>query len=415
MFRPAPHHTARPGPRRCRQRGAFAVFAALAMLVLLGAIGLALDGGRLLVNKSELQSAADACALAAVAELVCTDTDASCLTRAAKRGVALANRGLRDLQSLPIAITENDVTFSTSINGTFDKSQNASRLARCAVSSSGITPAFLQVLGVGDMTAQAYAVAGLAPAQQVCTNAPIAVCSGPTYTVGQWLTEAYTNKNGSVGGTVFKWALLTGKGGASSIADALKSNDNTCATKGDPLTFPGVASGVSDEYNTHFGLYKSASTDLTLSSTPAPDKTGYAYPTNSIAVNATQAYQDYLTRRASNTPFSATDYKDVSSGKSFSGNSYKKITTQAELQAYGQDRRLLTVIVADCSSAAPKITDSACVLMLNPMDNGTGNNSTPLYLQYLGKPGASGTPCQSSGLPDTSGGGIGNTTPTLVK
>lgn len=399
---------------RQRQHGAFAIFVAIAMVVLLGALGLALDGGRLLSNKSELQSAADACALAAATELVCEAGDASCLSRAAKRGVNLANRNKMDLQSKSVAITENDVTFSTSSNGTFDKSQNASRYAKCTIKPSTIAPAFLSVLGINSMQAQAVAVATLAGGQNMCTNAPIAVCSGPTYTKGQWLTEAYADKKGTLGGTVFKWALLSGKGGASTIAAGLSSNDNTCAGKGDPVTFPGVASGVSDEYNSRFGLYKSASTDLTLSTTPMPDKTGYAYPTASIPLNATNAYDDYLVQRASNTPFSKAAYVDQSGGKSFSNSAYKKIATTSELQTYGRDRRILTLIVADCASSAPKVTDSACVLMLNPMDNGNGANSTPLYLQYLGKPGTSGTPCQISGLPDPSGSGIGNSVATLV-
>ena len=131
-------------------------------------------------------------------------------------------------------------------------------------------------------------------------------------------------------------------------------------------------------------------------------------------MNNTSAYLDYLSKRSSNAAFSPTDYKDPSGGKSFNTNTYKKVATSAELLKYGKDRRILTLIVADCKSSAPAITDSACVLMLNPMDNGNGASSTPLYLQYLGKPGSSGTPCQTSGLPDSSGTGIGSTVPTLV-
>lgn len=399
---------------RRKQRGAFAVFAAIALAVLLGAIGLAVDGGRLLTNKSELQSAADACALAAVSELVCDATNASCLSRAAKRGVSLGNRNKKDLQSSDVSITEADVTFSTSINGTFDKSQNAARYAKCAVAPAGITPTFLGMLGIKSMLAKSTAVAGLTGGQSLCVNAPIAVCSGTTLSTGQWLAESYTDKKGTLGSGVFKWALLSGKGGANSIAEALASNDDVCASKGDPVVFPGVASGVSDEYNSHFGLYKSAATDLSASSTSIPDKTGYAYPTASIGVNDTSAYLDYLSKRSSNAAFSVTDYQDQSGGKSFNTNTYKKVATSAELLKYGKDRRILTVIVVDCKASAPAVTDSACVLMLNPMDNGNGNSSTPLYLQYLGKPGSSGTPCQKSGLPDSSGNGIGSTVPALV-
>ena len=49
----------RPGNPRSRQRGGIAVIAALSGAVLLGFIGIALDVGRLYINKTELQTAAD--------------------------------------------------------------------------------------------------------------------------------------------------------------------------------------------------------------------------------------------------------------------------------------------------------------------------------------------------------------------
>ena len=52
-------------PSRRDQRGAVAIIVGLTIAVLVGFAGLALDGGRLYVNKTELQNAADACALAA--------------------------------------------------------------------------------------------------------------------------------------------------------------------------------------------------------------------------------------------------------------------------------------------------------------------------------------------------------------
>ena len=52
-------------PTRQAQRGAVAIIVGLTLAVLVGFAGLAIDGGRLYVNKTELQNAADACALAA--------------------------------------------------------------------------------------------------------------------------------------------------------------------------------------------------------------------------------------------------------------------------------------------------------------------------------------------------------------
>ena len=61
-----------------RQRGAVAVIVALSALVLLGFAGMAIDVGRLYINRTELQSAADACALAAAGELTCDPGAGTC-------------------------------------------------------------------------------------------------------------------------------------------------------------------------------------------------------------------------------------------------------------------------------------------------------------------------------------------------
>ncbi len=70
MHRPQRLHLKSCTPRRSRQRGVFVMATAVALLVLLGFVGLALDASRLQLVRAELQNAADACALAAVLELV---------------------------------------------------------------------------------------------------------------------------------------------------------------------------------------------------------------------------------------------------------------------------------------------------------------------------------------------------------
>lgn len=412
---------------RQRQHGVFAVFMALGLAVLLGAVGLAVDGGRLLSNRSELQAAADACALGAVSELVCNATDAGCLARATAKGKAMANLHTRDLQSTAVANADVTVSYATTVNGTYDTTQNASRFAKCLISPASVTATFLGTVGIYQLQAKAEAVATLAGGQKLCSNAPLALCppSSGSYTKGQWLQANYSVKNnGSNNYTLsgsFTWALINGKG-ASSIASGLTANGTTCAAKGDALTFPGVASGVSDEYNTRFGLYKTSGA-IDFTSVPAPDKTGYAYPNSSIPVasgNQTQvsAYSDYLNRLANNDVFNAGTYTQQKNGNggNFPGSNYQTATS-SDLKQYGGTRRILTVVVpSTCTGSNPTINDSACVLMLNPMDNGAGNNTLPVYLEYLGKASDPGSPCQTSGLPsDTSSSGIGNVVPTLIR
>ena len=110
----------RPGNPRSRQRGGIAVIAALSGAVLLGFIGIALDVGRLYINKTELQTAADACALAAAAQLTCeappgVNCPAAFLQNAQAAGLFAAGRNRRDFQSDAVALTANDVKFSTSL------------------------------------------------------------------------------------------------------------------------------------------------------------------------------------------------------------------------------------------------------------------------------------------------------------
>jgi Flp pilus assembly protein TadG len=72
-------------PRPQRQRGAFAVMTALLILVIIGFCGLAIDLGRVLNRKAELQTAADTIALFAARELDGTDVGINNATRVAAR------------------------------------------------------------------------------------------------------------------------------------------------------------------------------------------------------------------------------------------------------------------------------------------------------------------------------------------
>jgi uncharacterized membrane protein len=70
-------HVATPAAATQRQRGVVAIVVGLMLAVLVGFVGLALDGGHLYLTKTELQNAADACALAASYELTGSPTIAA--------------------------------------------------------------------------------------------------------------------------------------------------------------------------------------------------------------------------------------------------------------------------------------------------------------------------------------------------
>ena len=79
---------------RSRQAGATLITLAFAMVVLLGFGALVIDAGRLFVMKTELQSANDACALAAASELRpgLSPADTEAVNRAISAGMTAGNR-----------------------------------------------------------------------------------------------------------------------------------------------------------------------------------------------------------------------------------------------------------------------------------------------------------------------------------
>jgi Flp pilus assembly protein TadG len=197
----------RHAPRR-RQRGAVAIIVGLTLAVLIGAVGLALDGGRLYVNKTETQNAADACALAASYELTGNPIAGEAFTRGTAAGVAVATRNRVGFQNAAIAADDVTVEYGSSLatGSTYLPATSSppgnSKYVRCTITQSGIVPWFMQVLGFGPSTVRSFATATLAPSQSNCA-VPMAVCvkpggSAPTYgySLGEWIGLNFTDTGG---------------------------------------------------------------------------------------------------------------------------------------------------------------------------------------------------------------------------
>src|SRR5688500_14245485 len=101
-------------PIGSRQRGAVLVILGISLAVLIGFLGIVVDLGRLFVTKTELQTAMDACALAAAAELrpSLNPPDVLAVSRAVSAGITAGTRNRVDLQAAPPAITAADIYFS---------------------------------------------------------------------------------------------------------------------------------------------------------------------------------------------------------------------------------------------------------------------------------------------------------------
>src|SRR5690242_7481852 len=107
----------RPSFHGTRQGGAVAIIVALSIAVLIGFGGLALDSGQLFVSKTELQNAADACALSASAAL--TGASANQLTIAENYGKTAGQANRVGFQKNAVQVANTDVTFSQTLNGTY--------------------------------------------------------------------------------------------------------------------------------------------------------------------------------------------------------------------------------------------------------------------------------------------------------
>ena len=417
-----------------RQRGAVAVVVALSALVLLGFAGMAIDVGRLYINRTELQSAADACALAAAGELTCDPGAGTCpgsfLLNAQAAGIYAAGRNKRDFQVNPVAIAAADVTFSTAFapNANYlsiaaGASPN-SRYAMCTARVTDVAPWFMSVFGIGAQTVTSAGVATRAPSQSFCNAAPLGLCSKPGgYAVGEWITGNFTsNGNGNnaaddVAGS-FRWIDFTpSAGGNSEIRDQLVGASNVCGIQvGSNVSQPGTQQGAKTAYNSRFGIYPNGANAYTATTAP-PDRTGYGYPNKSpgspVIGIGTSAYADYRRRQGLNTttdtPFNSNQYAPSGAAGNIAGN---PDTNLSDYIALGSDRRLVAVPIINCAAGnTVPIISMGCVLLLNPMSNGATGT---IYLEYRGDASTVGSPCRVGGF---SGGpaSTGPQVPTLVQ
>lgn len=419
------------------RRGAIAIIVALSLAVLVGFVGIATDMGRLFVNKSELQNAADACALAASNELVCDTAvtggggcPAAFLSNAQKAGIFVASRASRDFQKSPVTIAPNDVKFNTVLgpNSTYKALAAAdvkSKYVMCTARSTGIVPWFMGVLGASNQDVAATAVATLAPSASFCDPAPMGVCklgAAPSYglVAGQWLKSDFSGPKDDISSGGFRWVDYTAvAGGTPDLREILEGTKHFCGVKvSDNIQENGAKIGTKAAYNTRFGLYKGTPGSPSAITAP-PDRTGYAYPTKSPpaafsisyvapglpSAGQLSAYANYRAKQGTSTPYSSTDYPPASLKKP--ANEPPPVTDHA---TYGVQRRVVGAPIIDCASATPKILAMGCVLMLNPMGN--GNDS--FFLEYLGLATSPSSPCRTAGAPGGAG-GTGTLVPTLAQ
>jgi hypothetical protein len=416
-----------------RQGGAVAIMVGISIVVLVGFLGLVIDLGHLFVAKTELQNAADACALSAAREL--SNLDSSALNRATNAGIVAGGgcpsglnpcppdvfRNKTDLQAATVDVQPADVTFSANYSGAYDRPDPLpadTKYVRCSpheTNPRSYVMWFMQVLGIQSATVRAEAVAKLSPSQSACAI-PLGICAPQAsknpggqwgFVNGKWYDGRFDTQDNLTGS--FNWIDFTPPGGGASEAAALLAEEGLCEVPtASSVGQPGGIESLEKAWNTRFGLYK-GSFDPSVN---RMDKTGFAYtPTSWPAAThdadgdgkPDNAYSDFLIKRGILAPYQG----DAGSGLVLNG--YQTVSPTVQNSS---DRRVVAAPIVYCpewvSSQTVPIKDWACVLMLAPIESPGG-----VVMEFLGLAGGSGSPCATLGLP---GGGVGGPmVPTLVK
>jgi hypothetical protein len=425
---------------RGAQRGAVSIVVGATLVVLLLVLGFVVDLGHLYIVKSELQNAADACALAAAREFA--DRSEGVIARATATGLATGNLHRVDFQSQPRSagdpplLAEEDVTFSATLHPaspeTYRRSFAASELdalryVRCTPGVANVRSVALLFMPVAallpsggelwkwDMSALATAklVSGQGPCAiplAICTNTPTA--SVPYgFVTGTWYFGHPAEKT-------FGWVRFPG---TPKSAKELLAGPGRCSVPETTVSKEGHVEGLDAAWNTRFGVY-TAGYDV---DTAVPDGTGYPYtPTISVVdskgatttyagnwpnTEPQNAYPDYQHKaNVTHAPFDPSQPFYDSHGKQVKIQGTP--ISQAQHAEKGRSRRMVITPVVSCADLADPgrsvlpVLDWACSLMLTPI----GGPKDEVGLEYRGLRSQA---CAGFGVP----GGENTPVPALVE
>jgi Flp pilus assembly protein TadG len=422
--------------RRKQEHGAVAIIVALSIAVLVGFTGLALYAGQLFVSKTELQNAADSCALSASAAL--TGTNSNQLVIAENWGKKAGQANRVGFQKIGVTVESSDVKFSETLQGSYHPANDIAasdilkmKYAKCTLARTGIKTWFIQVLNVlpgvaiGDQAVASMGAATLLPSQTTCAL-PVAICMAKVNTIqlGDWI-EAVVGAQESITGD-FKWVNYIGSNSKKEIKNIL-TEAGVCdlSTVDEKVGTPGSSNGVTDAWNSRFGIYPHGV--YTGPTAGVPDYTGYGYteknwPHKKKAYDGpppppppgVTALPNFKSARSLNKQFN-----EAESGPALNG--IDKPISVDDHKKYGSERRLGIVPVVDCDEFAEagnkgaSIKNFACVLMLHPLKQGGGPDGPPrMSLEYLGPANSLASPCSSAGVPGNST-SVGPLVPALVQ
>ena len=252
------------GPRR--QRGVVMVLFTVAMLVILGMAGLALDGAHGMLSKTRLQSTVDAAALSAAKTLDETDDQVAATVEA----LAMFSTNASGAGNGEIAASYSAGQLSVSVQYSstlhpFVPGTAPADYVRVTATNLRLPGWLIPVMGVAEMVVTASAVSGPSPTiDTACNIAPMMVCGDPLQPSNNWgyslgeadVLKASTNSF-EVGPGNFQLIRLGGGMGGSDVRDAMAGSYEEClASQTTVPTEPGNTVGpVVQGLNTRFGIY----------------------------------------------------------------------------------------------------------------------------------------------------------------
>ena len=255
---------------RKRQRGAVAVLVLVSLVAMLGMVGLALDGGHGMLNKSRLQNVVDAAALSSAKVL---DLSAGDETLARDEALSMfADNAAEDGNAeIAAALGGGGLSVTVEFSATLDPfavGTAPAEYVRVTARGLDLPGWFVPVMGLAEKRVAASAVAGPSPTLiEVCNIAPMMACGDPAaadgyygYAAGE-VTVLKTSAGGGdfpVGPGNFQLIRLDGAVGASDLREGLAGAYDSCLmTDTDVIpTEPGNTIGpVRQGLNTRLGIY----------------------------------------------------------------------------------------------------------------------------------------------------------------
>lgn len=394
------------------QRGAAMIFIVVGLTALVLAAALALDVGHATLNKTRLQNATDAAALAAAKILDSTKSTTLATTEALTAFANNANASGDSELAAAYANGSGTVKITVTYSATLPPFTAGSPIGPYVrVAAAGFTRPtwFAGVAGISNVNLAASAVAGPSPSlsTNACNLVPMMVCgSTGAGAAGNWgytplapyVLKSGAPGNGQIGPGNFGLISLGGNG-ANVVRQNLAGGYQGCTTTGSSITTePGNEAGPTAQgVNTRFGVY---SGPLGGDQSIYPPDVIVTQPNPALTVtdngsgSYTIQYQGTtLTANNINLIFNYTTYEqELPTSADYS---YQPIPTG--IGAF--NRRIVTVPVGDCSgggngkSSIPLVGYACFFLLQQVIQNGSIDYVLGQYI---------GGSCDGSGVPGSS-------------